>query len=533
MQDKKLVYAYYRLSKEDGDVEDGTLEESCSIASQKACVNRYLQENFPEPIELAEISDDGFSGTNMNRPGIRRLLNLVKRKKVDIIIVRDLSRFARNYLDAGHYLEFVFPAYDVRFISINDRFDSGLLGESTGGLDLAIRNLINEMYSKDISRKIKSVVDMKKQNGEYVYGTAPYGYRKGERKNTIVPDEEAAQIVRQIFLWAASGITITQIAGLLNEQHVTTPSEYLASIRGRYWTRKFWTFNSVRNILTKRIYTGDTEPFKSHVIRVGSNQVKYIPVESRQVIPCTHEAIISREIYFQAQKTIKSNKKEKGLSLQNPLTSLLVCGCCGNRLQKGKEKNKDWRCTSARYQSELECRQIRVNDQKIQEIVLRAIVTQCRLLDAKIQRMSNSNAAGKDQRKLLENENRQCHKKLEILQEEKMRLYESYVMGSVEKEEYLTKKKNVISEEEELKLRMKLTERKRTELDEQERDFQNQINSMKQLLPFPEPEELTPKLARELIKQIVVAGDGSIRIEWNFQDDLARIMGSGESMDEK
>ena len=143
------------------------------------------------------------------------------------------------------------------------------------------------------------------------YGTAPYGYRKGERKNTIVPDEEAAQIVRQIFLWAASGITITQIAGLLNEQHVTTPSEYLASIRGRYWTRKFWTFNSVRNILTKRIYTGDTEPFKSHVIRVGSNQVKYIPVESRQVIPCTHEAIISREIYFQAQKTIKSNKKRK------------------------------------------------------------------------------------------------------------------------------------------------------------------------------------------------------------------------------
>ena len=138
-------------------MEDGTLEESCSIASQKACVNRYLQENFPEPIELAEISDDGFSGTNMNRPGIRRLLNLVKRKKVDIIIVRDLSRFARNYLDAGHYLEFVFPAYDVRFISINDRFDSGLLGESTGGLDLAIRNLIMKCTVKTFLVKLKAL----------------------------------------------------------------------------------------------------------------------------------------------------------------------------------------------------------------------------------------------------------------------------------------------------------------------------------------------------------------------------------------
>lgn len=526
MQDERLDYAYYRLSKEDGDVEEGTAEESCSIASQRTCVNRYLRVNLPEITEPQEIVDDGFSGTNMDRPGIQRLIRLVKTGKVRSIIVRDLSRFARNYLEAGHYLEFVFPVYDVRFISINDHFDSERLGESTGGLELAIRNLINEMYSKDISRKIKSVVDMKKLNGEYVYGTAPYGYRKGAQKNTIVPDEEAAQIVRQIFAWAASGTTITQIANRLNEEHVVTPSVYLAAVRGNYKTRKFWTFESVRNILANRIYTGDTEPFKSHVVRVGSNRVKQIPSEMRQVIPCTHEALISRELYFQAQETIKSNRKSRPSAPQNPLTSLLVCGCCGNRLSKGKAKNKDWLCASARYQRSLECGQIRVNDQKMQGIVLRAIVTQCRLLDAKIQKVSGSGGVGKSKKQLLEKEYRQCHRKLETLQAEKMQLYETYVTGNIGKDAYLEQKGSFADEEEELKVRLKLIEKELADLEEQERNLQTQISNVKQLLPFQEPEELTPELAKELIKRIVVAGDGSIRIEWNFYDDMARLLES-------
>ena len=145
-----------------------------------------------DPNSFEEISDDGYSGTSMMRPGMRRLLQLVDQGVVRTIVVRDLSRFARNYLEAGHYLEFVFPSYGVRFISINDQFDSAQMGESTGGLEFAIKNLINQMYSKDISKKIKSAVDLKKMNGEYVYGTAPYGYKKGEVKNTIVVDAPAA-----------------------------------------------------------------------------------------------------------------------------------------------------------------------------------------------------------------------------------------------------------------------------------------------------------------------------------------------------
>ena len=272
--DELMDISYVRLSKEDGDVEDGSIDESCSIQSQRTCIKQYLRSNGFSVDRLLEIVDDGYSGTTMNRPGMNRLIKLVESGKVRTIIVRDLSRFARNYLEAGHYLEFIFPVYNVRFISINDQFDSMELGESTGGLELAIRNLINQMYSKDISRKIKSAVDLKKLSGEFVYGTAPYGYKKGDVRNTIVIDEPATQVVRQIFEWAAAGITVTNIAQRLNIASIPTPSVYLADIRGKYKTRSSWSYESVRNILFNRIYTGDTVPFKSHVVLVGSNHVK-------------------------------------------------------------------------------------------------------------------------------------------------------------------------------------------------------------------------------------------------------------------
>lgn len=314
---------YFRLSEEDEEDK----RESNSISSQRACVEQYLHDRPELGSNFEEIVDDGYSGTSLDRPGMRRLLAMIKRDQVRTVIVRDLSRFARNYLEAGYYLEIEFPSRGVRFISVNDGFDSEELGEDTGGLDLAIRNLVNQMYSHDISRKIKSVVDMKKYNGEYAFGAVPYGYKKGERHNTIVIDEPAAEIVRRIFSLATSGKSVSQIALTLNEDHVQTPSVYLADVRGRYKTRAFWTYDSVRNILGNRIYTGDTEVFKSHVMRVGSKRVRVIPEELRQVIPETHDAIISRSDYYLAHKVIKGVAPRKPTNdRRNPLSSYLVCG---------------------------------------------------------------------------------------------------------------------------------------------------------------------------------------------------------------
>lgn len=533
MLDDKLDIYYLRLSLEDGDTEDGIAEESCSIKSQRYCVHRYLQDHSFQIENFTEIVDDGYSGTSMNRPGMKRLLKLVEEGKVRTVIVRDLSRFARNYLEAGHYLEFVFPAYGVRFISINDQFDSKELGETTGGLELAIRNLLNQMYSKDISGKIKSAVNMKKLSGEYVYGTAPYGYKKGEKKNTIVIDEEAAIVVKQIFLWAADGVTITQIARRLNEIGVITPSMHLASVRGKYKVVKHWSYESVRNIILNRIYTGDTVPFKSHVVRIGSDRVKQIPLEQQEIIPNTHDAIINRELFYQAQTTIKSVKKSAGKKSNNPFTSLLVCGCCGNRLFKGKQQNKNWMCSTRRYNPNSDCKDVCIEETQLIGIVLNAIQMQCRLLDAKINKIKQESFSVKTSEQIILNECQSTKRKIDQIQAQKMYLYERYVLKELQKADYIRQKNDLSTEEERLKAQYIMLEQKKALFEENMKMNMMQITAAERITPYQELTELTPGLTKELIKRIVIKPNGNIRIEWNFSDEIADLIEMNQIVSEK
>ena len=513
--------SYLRLSKEDGDVESGSVEESCSIQSQRTCIRKYLQDNGMSADDFQEIVDDGYSGTSMHRPGMEQLLKLVESRRVRTIIVRDLSRFARNYLEAGHYLEFVFPAYNVRFISINDQFDSAEIGESTGGLELAIRNLINQMYSRDISKKIKSAVDLKKLSGEFVYGTAPYGYKKGEVRNTIEVDENVAPIVRQIFKWASEGITVTNIARRLNEEGIPTPSVYLAKVRGNYKTRSTWNYESIRNILLNRIYTGDTVPFKSHVVRVGSDLVRPVPPEQQQVIPNTHEAIISRELYYQALTVVKSVKKSKRVKSDNPFTSLLVCGCCGNRLSKGKASNKNWLCAMHRYAPNTDCKNVRIENDRLEQIVLHAITVQCKLLDAKIQSIKAESSTVKSSDQILRKECQQLRKQIDHVQVEKMDLYEKYMSGEITKDTYLEDKRTLVEQEEQLKAQFVMAEQKQALLAERIKVSTEQITAAGRITPYHSVTKLTQGLARELIKRIVIKPNGGVQIEWNFSDELS------------
>lgn len=519
---EKWNYAYYRLSQEDGDVESGSESESCSISSQRACVQRYLLGHDMPGFE--EIIDDGYSGTNMNRPGITRLLHLAESGRVGTIIVRDLSRFARNYLEAGHYLEFVFPLLNVRFISVNDQFDSAALGETTGGLELAIRNLMNQMYSQDISRKIKSSVDLKKLSGEYAYGAVPFGYKKGKRHNTIEVDEPAALIVKEVYRLAVEGRTITQIAHTMNERGVTTPSVYLSAIRGKYKTRKTWTYESVRNLLENRIYTGDTVPFKSHVVRVGSNRVKQIPVELQEVLPDTHEPIISREIFYLARQVVKSNLKSKPTSPRNPFTSKLVCGCCGNRLIKGKAQNKFWRCTSHRYVPDSPCANVKIEEIKLKEIVLRAISRQCQLLDEHIRRAKTESRSVRSSQEILESQCRTYRKELDRLQSAKMRDYEDYATGRLTKEGFAARKSEITSQEDDIKLKLQVAENQLAQLQERLKASTNQLVESERVTAYQEVTELTPELVKALIRQITVRPDGRVVISWNFRDELAGLV---------
>lgn len=519
--DRRINAYYLRLSLEDGDVADGTVEESCSITSQRLCVQRFLNAHNELEVDFKEFVDDGCSGTNMDRPSVQRLLKLVEMGQVKTIIVRDLSRFARNYLEAGHYLEFIFPAYGVRFISINDRYDSDDYGENPAGLDLAIRNLINEMYSKDISRKIKSAVDLKKRHGEYVYGTAPYGYRKGEVKNTIVPDDEAAIIVKKIFHMAADGKTITEIARYLNEKEIPTPSKHLAAYRSsRYKVYNEWTWNSVRNIIENRIYTGDTEPFKSHVVKIGSDRTKQIPRELREIIPGTHEALISRELYYLAQTTIKSNHKKKPVSQRNPLTSKLVCGCCGSRLGKGKAKNKTWLCVKARYTSSLGCQDIRADEEQMKGIILRAIQQQCALVDLSLQEQRMYQKANKSELELLEDEVRRLQRRHEAIELQKRELLEAVLEDNLSRSDYATKKQVLISKDSALTGKLAVLQKQVSELAASNQKVEQIQDAASMVSQYKGIQELTPEVMNALVDKVIVYPDNRVHIEWKFADNI-------------
>lgn len=519
MQDKIDVW-YYRLSLADGDLVGDDIEgkkESCSISSQRKCVAEFAKRNIDTTCETVEFIDDGYTGTNFNRPGFQKLLFEVMKGRVRTLIVKDLSRLGRDYLEVGYYLERVFPLYRVRVILVNDDYDSAKRGEVTAGIDIATKNLINEWYSKDISQKIKSVVDIKKYAGEYVFGAVPYGYRKGENKNSIIIDPEAADVVQRIFRMACDGVTISQIAQALNGEQVRTPSQYLAmaGIRKNYKIREFWTYESVRNILENRIYTGDTEAFKSHVKRVGSNQVKLIPIEERPVIENTHDAIISRQEFFDARNVVKSNKKRKPVSSMEPLTGYLICGCCGNKLHNGKKQNQFYYCASARYNPGTDCADVKISKAKLKDIVYRGIQVQIQVSDLRAKQRDKLMSVERTQKRKTESRLKQIENQLERSKERGMDLYEDYVTGKIERAEFLIKKQS-LSEEQEKMIQTIQVLKDEIAATMVSREESNQEEEAKR---FRSEENLSPEMMRAFVKRIVVKSSQSINIEWNFKMD--------------
>lgn len=239
---RKRLALYLRLSIEDErDTGNGLKkDESNSIGNQRKQILEYIQQDSELcRYETVEFNDDGYSGTNMNRPGMQRLLKEVKENNISCIIVKDMSRFSRGYIEMGTYLNQIFPFMGIRFIAINDHYDSREHNGSTIEIDTAFQTLLYDLYSKDVSVKVKTAFENKGANGEYVFGQAPFGYEKSkEVKNTIIVNEKKAQIVRHIFSLAMQGKSSTQIARQLYEEGVPTITQIRRQII-RWWMEKY------------------------------------------------------------------------------------------------------------------------------------------------------------------------------------------------------------------------------------------------------------------------------------------------------
>lgn len=322
---------YLRLSREDGDK-----EESNSISGQRDLIRDFMA-HHPDLREYAVKVDDGFSGSSFERPAFKEMMADIKAGKTNCVIVKDLSRFGRNYLDAGEYIEKIFPFLGVRFIAINDNFDSERERTSSDDLMIPFKNLINEAYCRDISVKIRSQLEIKRKRGEYLGSFAAYGYRKSETdKNQLVIDEYAADVIRGIFKWKLEGASPKAIADRLNSSGILSPMEYKKSLGMKYATsfkanaKALWSAASIIRVLKNPLYIGvltqgkETTPsYKVHK-RISKGEEEWAVVQD------SHEAIISRSDFDKVQKVLALDTRTcKDDSVVQLFSGMVFCGDCG------------------------------------------------------------------------------------------------------------------------------------------------------------------------------------------------------------
>ena len=334
---KKVYHAsiYLRLSKEDGDVTTGSKNESNSISNQKSLIMDFLKDKHD--IQVVSIrEDDGYSGVDFNRPSFQLMLEDVKKGIIDCIIVKDLSRFGRNYIEVGRYLEKLFPMLGVRFIAVNDNYDS-LNVDTAHDIVMPFKNLINDSYCRDLSVKIRSHLAVKRKNGEFIGAFACYGYLKDpENKNQLIIDTYAGPVVQDIFRMKINGFSQYKIAEVLNEQGILSPMEYKRSIGVRFETsfkvnpKAVWSAKAVSRILTNEVYTGvlvqgkQTTPNHKVKVRQAVEEKDWVRIENAHV-PLIDSCLFEIVQTLLERDTRTSPKADSVF----PLSGLLYCGDCG------------------------------------------------------------------------------------------------------------------------------------------------------------------------------------------------------------
>ena len=515
---------YLRLSRDDGDK-----EESGSITGQRELLRDYISQH-PELREYAIRIDDGFSGSTFERPGFQKMIEDVKAGRTDCIIVKDLSRFGRNYLDAGEYIEKIFPFLGVRFIAVNDNYDSLREKKSSDDLIIPFKNLINEAYCRDISMKIRSQLEIKRKNGQFLGSFAAFGYLKDEQdKNKLVVDQYAADIVRDIFKWKLEGISPQDIADALNKLGILSPMEYKRSLGMKYTTsfktsaKAAWSAGTVIRILKNPIYTGvliqgkETTPsYKVHK-RIAKDKGEWTVIED------SHEAIISGIDFDSVQKVLKCDTRrspdDKAVGL---FSGMLFCGDCGASMVRktvpaGEKKYVYYVCSA--HKQDKSCSPHRMRDTALEEIILdslrqhiREVVNMSELLNITDTAPLRTAQAQKVQRQL--DKKREEYEKLQKLL---MSLYENLTDGVIDREEYARLKASFTARADE-------AEKQMDALRESLNDIQSHGTENVWINEFIKRQELASldrAVVVALIDKILIHSNDMVEIIYRWQDEFA------------
>lgn len=435
------VGIYLRISNDDGDK-----GESNSIVSQRTIIENFV-EKHTDMIIHKQYCDDGYTGTNFNRPGFEKLIADVEKRVIDCVIVKDLSRLGRNYVMTGYYLEEYFPMQSVRFIAINDNYDSEH-SSSNDEFMMPIRNVFNAHYSKDISRKVKSALRAKQNAGEFIGAFACYGYKKDPKnKHKLLIDEEAAMVVRRVFELYNRGYGKISIVNMLNNEHIPCPSEYKKLKGDSYRNSKrldyttYWTYSTISRMLNNETYIGSIVQNKTERKTVrgkatAMSEEKWIKSENK------HEAIIDIQTWKITQELLK--KRGRQLSLDSNVglfAGFIQCGDCGRRLAKVKNREKTYYiCGTYKHYSSKLCSRHMVDEAFLEEMILQK-------LNEEFAKLDDSDFVLKTQKKKAASDMSLYKAKLDRLYKLKKESYEDYRAGLLTKSEYLSYREDYNKEE--------------------------------------------------------------------------------------
>ncbi len=519
---------YVRLSDEDngGKSADG-------IDNQLEFLLEFVKQ-FEKVKTVQTYMDNGQTGTDFERPGWEQMMEDAKCGRINCIIVKDLSRFARNYLEAGDYLEKIFPFLGIRFIAVNDHFDSA--GEIFPPKELIteFKNLANDYYSKDISNKIMSAFRVKKEQGQFIGGKAPYGYTL--EKNHYVVDEVAADVVKRIFKMKLEGISAYKIAGLLNQEGIPSPSRYA----GEQGFKKYkncshilWQQEAVSRILYNRAYVGDLVQGKYNRSIYSRERQGKKEEAAWEVIENAHPAIIDREVFQKAQEIREKNRKvwkdrQGGPGYGNVLEGILVCGICHLAMWRNKDVRNGkaqyyFFCGSAYGHSQTKCNTSSIVDYKIFDMVLKQIKLQIALAvetDSLLERMKRSDSQSAIYR-MKKKETEQAKDELQRYIYLKTSIYEDLKQGILTKDEYLTAKERYTRKISELETELSS---KQNELAHFKQCMSGENRWLKTVLDFRDAKELTRDMAVSLLEKVEIYEGKRIHIRFRFRNEYEYFM---------
>lgn len=516
----KAVALYLRLSQEDVDIRrNAAKDESNSISAQRSLITRHINE-IPDICDLPrlEFCDDGFSGTNFSRPDFQRMIDLTKQGEIGCIVVKDLSRFGRDYLEVGDYLEHIFPFLGIRFISVNDHYDSSAHDGKTVGMDITFRNLIYDYYSKDLSSKVKTAMRSKQEKGEFIT-CFTYGYKPSpENKHKMVIDEPAAEIVREIFDAVIAGKSTSEIAANLNARGVPTPNEH-KGVRRKDKGDPQWTHPRIAYMIRNIKYTGvmTNHTRESRFIR-DKNQ-RRVPMSEWIIHPDAHEAIISREKWEQANEMLRNPKKVVKAVLEQP-DRVYYCAHCGRKLRKTYGSDQYYSCVSAKYQHDSECSGIRLKRSEMEDVLVEVLRAQINFVKQtkQIAKKEKVSPSVECYRAIT-----QIDKELAQLQNKKLERYEAYRSGEISREEFIKAKDQITTQADELAAKKEQLERDYQAL------LQAKQHEAETKAEFSQAEKVLADFDAglrehlyEAIEQVIVTTNEQIEIKWVFADIFAQ-----------